>query len=386
MHRDLLFTYDFPPMGGGISRWMGELERNYPGSRLTVSTGMTPISRQNLGQPEGNVDRIGVSSERLKTIYGSLRWSHRAVQLSRDPSVRFAWCGQVRPAATPAWWAKQRTGLPYGLILHGGDLLSLIDRAHRKPSKRRQLTALFREASLLVANSQWTASKCGELLELLSLVDGADRLQVVPPGTDAERFSPASDVSTLRRNLLMLTVARLVPHKGIDTAIRVLSALREEFPTLHYSIVGNGPHESDLRHLVSSLGVGDRVRFITDLADDALPALYREADLYLGLSRATGNEVEGFGISLLEAAASGLPVVAGASGGTADAIADGVSGFLVDPENVEAAVGIVRHLLTQPDLRQQLGMAGRARVLDRFTSQHVGKSFDALAASHGRKL
>src|SRR5690606_21846110 len=115
---DLLFSYDFPPLGGGISRWMEELARGYPPGSLLVSTG-TVADQDEIDQALPNpVARPPISTHRLRTLQGLLLWSRRAAALGRDPEARFAWCGNIRPAGYPAKWAWERVGLPYGILLH----------------------------------------------------------------------------------------------------------------------------------------------------------------------------------------------------------------------------------------------------------------------------
>lgn len=389
---DLLFTFDFPPMGGGIARWMEALARGYPPGTLRVSTGQLPgweASDPGLPNP---VDRLTLPSGRLKTLPGLLLWSRRAAALARDPATRFAWCGNIRPAGYPAKWAFERTGLPYGIIVHGGDLLTIRPKIERSRLKRRTYRPILDAAAVFVANSQWTAERCRELLLDLRLPEAAARVRVVPLGTDPDRYLPdpaAGAAFRAARGLpdgrWLLTVARLVPHKGIDTAIDVLAALAPQHPELHYAVVGRGTYEMGLRHRAESLGIADRVHILTDVGDAELPGAFAMADVYLGLSRESGLDVEGFGIALLEAASAGVPVIAGASGGIADAVADGETGILVDPTDAQQAVDAVRHLLADRALAARLGAAGRERVLQRFTWARVVDTLRGIAAELGRR-
>ncbi|MES2125595.1 MAG: glycosyltransferase family 4 protein [Gemmatimonadota bacterium] len=389
---DLLFAFDFPPMGGGIARWMAELARGYPSGELTVSTGTLPGWEASDADQPNRIDRLPFPSSRLKTVPGMLRWSRRAGLLAADPSARFAWCGNVRPAGYPVRWAFERTGLPYGIIVHGGDLLTLRAKFAASPLKRRSYRPVLEAASVFVANSEWTAARCRELLTDIGLAEVAGRIRVVPLGTHPDRFRPdpvAAETFRLRRGLpagrWLVTVARLVPHKGIDTAIALVAALLEAHPDVQYLVVGRGTQEAALRTLAESRGVADRVHILTDVTDDELPAAYALGEIYLGLSREAGLDAEGFGIALLEAAASGLPVVAGSSGGIADAVANGESGVLVDPADHQQAADAVRHLLGDSALAHGLGAAGRERVLQRFTWERVVSDLRAIASELGRQ-
>jgi phosphatidylinositol alpha-1,6-mannosyltransferase len=370
---------------------MEELARGYPPGTLRVSTGTMPDQEEIDAALPNPVDRVGIPSSRLKTMQGLLLWSRRAGTLARDPAARFSWCGNLRPAAYPAKWAWERSGLPYGILVHGGDVLQLGPKLARSRLKRRTWRPILNSAATFVANSNWTADRLRGLLADLELDAALSRVRVVPLGTDPDRFAPAPQAAAAFRSQRglpegrwLVTVARLVPHKGIDTAIEVMAHLAAEHPDLHYAVIGRGTHEGALRALAEELGVADRVHLLTDVSDADLPAAYAMGDIYLGLSRESGLDAEGFGIALLEAAATGLPVVAGASGGIADAVAAGETGILVDPLDVEGAADTVRHLLADQVLAQGLGAAGRVRVQQRFTWARVVADLRAIAAELGR--
>lgn len=386
---DLLFTFDFPPMGGGISRWMEALAASYPPGALVVSTGSLSGSAGFDAGCVNKVDRVGTHSSRLRTLPGLLSWSRRAIQLASPPTVRFAWCGNVRPAIYPAFAARSRRGLPFGVFVHGGDLLTLRARMRAGWWKRSQFRRMLGASSVFVANSTWTAGQCRELLDKLG-IDGDVR--IVPPGTDPGRFRPdrpAGDRFRVGRALpagrWLVTVARLVPHKGIDSALHAVAELASSRPDLHYAVVGRGDDLGRLEHLAEELGIRDRVHFLIDVSDAELPSAYAMGDIYVGLSREHGIEVEGFGIALLEAAATGLPVVAGRSGGTSDAVEDGVTGLLVDPLSAADAVRTISSLLGDPEQAARLGAAGRERVVAQFTWDAVVARLRSLGEEFGRR-
>jgi phosphatidylinositol alpha-1,6-mannosyltransferase len=175
-------------------------------------------------------------------------------------------------------------------------------------------------------------------------------------------------------------VARLAAHQGIDTGLHILAALRQEVPDLGYLVVGSGVKQRELERLARDLGVADRVRFLGSVPDADLPALYDAADIYLGLSRPAELMVEGFGISLVEASASGLPVIAGSGGGIPDAVRDGDSGLLVDATHPAPGLAAVRRLLDDPALRRRMGAAGRHAVERYYNWDRVAA--DVLRIGH----
>ncbi len=356
---------------------MGELAKRYPPGALVVSTGSHRDSTVVDGLLPNRVDRLDVPSRRLRTVQGLLRWSHRAVSLSRSVRPEFVWCGNLKPAGYPARWVRHRIGTPYGILLYGTDLLLLRHRIRHSTLKRTSARSLIGSASVLVAISRWTRDEALSLLEDLELSDRNIDVRLLPLGTDPKQFRPGVDPSSVRARYSLpegrwlLTVARLTGHKGIDTVLQVLAALSHEYPDLGYLVVGRGDRLNDLQRLARDLGVVERVRFLTDVPDSDLPALYNTAEIYMGLSRPAGLMVEGFGISLSEASASGIPVIAGSGGGIPDAVRDGETGLLVDAEGPEAATAAVRLLLGNRELAGRLGAGGRNAVETYYNWQRV---------------
>jgi phosphatidylinositol alpha-1,6-mannosyltransferase len=275
------------------------------------------------------------------------------------------------------------------MLLYGTDLLLLRHRIRRSALKRVWARALIGSASVLVAISRWTRDEALSLLEDLGL-DRQTDVRLLPLGTDPEHFRPGVDSASVRARYglaegrWLLTVARLAGHKGIDTALHVLGGLGEEYPDLRYLVVGRGDQLGHLQGLARDLGVAERVRFLTEVPDSDLPALYNTAEIYLGLSRPAGLMMEGFGISLSEASASGIPVVAGSGGGMPDAVRDGETGLLVDAEGPEAAGAAVRLLLKDRDLARRLGAEGRRAVETYYNWQRVTNELAGIGHELGK--
>lgn len=384
----LLLCLDFPPIGGGIARWMQELARCYPAGSLIVSTGTVPGAAEADALLPNRVDRLPIVAARLRRPASLVRWAARTTALARQTGAEFIWCGNLRPASYPAWWAHRRLGLPYGVILYGHDLLATQHRSRAHRLKPAQMRALLGSASVLVAISQFTTDLCAAYLDELGLGAARARLHTVPLGTDPARFRPGMSTDEVRRRYhlpaggrWLLTVARLTPHKGFDTTLRALAALGPAFDDVRYLAVGSGGQEAELRALAGELGIADRFHLLTGVPDRDLPALYNVGTLYVGLSRRLGQQVEGFGISLTEASASGLPVLGGRSGGVEDAVREGETGLLVDPEDLPTTAGAVRRLLTDRELADRLGRGGRRAVESYFNWGRVTTDLRRLAAA-----
>ncbi len=350
---------------------MGELARHYPAGGLVVSTGLHAGSQRVDGLVPNRVDRVPIAAQRLKNIQGLLLWSRRASRLARELDVAFTWCSTLKPSAYPAKWVAERRGIPYGIIVNGEDLLVFQHKARESRLKRQVARMLMGSASVVVAISRWTRDLALEVYQELGVVARSDLVRTVPLGTDPGLFRPGLDTAAVRARYRLpegrwlLTVARLVEHKGIDTGIRVLAQLRDTEPDLRYAVVGFGVKQAEFEQLARSLGVGDRVHFLTQVPDADLPALYNLPQVYLGVTRRIGRRVEGFGLSLVEASASGIPVIGGRSGGIPDAVRDGETGLLVDEEDPAAVAGAVRRLLQDRELATRLGGTGR-RLAETF--------------------
>jgi phosphatidylinositol alpha-1,6-mannosyltransferase len=212
---------------------------------------------------------------------------------------------------------------------------------------------------------------------------------VIPPGVDVDRFVPLDEVARhdARRALglpthapLVVSISRLVPRKGMDTLVRAAARLRHDVPDLVVAIAGSGRDRPRLERLVHETGAP--ARFLGRVPDDALPALYGCADVFAMLCRTRwlGFEQEGFGIVFVEAAAAGVPQVAGASGGAAEAVAHGETGLVVDqPDDPAAVAEAIGALLSDPVRRAAMGIAARRRAETEF-------AYDALAARLGAAI
>jgi phosphatidylinositol alpha-1,6-mannosyltransferase len=228
-----------------------------------------------------------------------------------------------------------------------------------------------------MANSRFTAS----LVERAGV--RPERISVIHPGCDVETFRPLAPDPALRQRLLgdragdrvIMTVGGLVARKGHDMVIRALPALRRRVPNVTYLIVTSDPrgYDSELDAIARAAGVRDRVVFAYHVPTAELPKVYALSDVFVMPSRTNtaACDIEGFGIVYLEANACGKPVVAGRSGGVADAVEDGVTGLLVDPQDPDAIAETVGRVLTDASLAARLGRQGRARTEAEFTWTRV---------------
>jgi phosphatidylinositol alpha-1,6-mannosyltransferase len=343
VRRHLLVTNDFPPRTGGIQTMLWELWRRLPPDRFAVLTTRQPGDAAFDREQPLRIERAGpvlLPTPGLRRRIRSLAAEVDAELVVVDPVV-------------PVGALGPRLGLPYGVVMHGSELVG------RVPGAGAVVGRLLRGAELVVAAGDYPAAETARLAGA-----AAPPVTVVPCGVDTERFrplDPAARADARRRfglpvdEPLVVGVSRLVPRKGFDVLVDAVARL----DGVHLAIGGEGRDRARLERRA-----GDRVRFLGRVPGADLPALYGCADAFAMLCRDRwgGLEREGFGIVFLEAAACGVPQVAGRSGGSADAVLDGVTGVVVDrPDDVDAVTAALARVLA-PEVGTAMGRRSRQRA------------------------
>jgi phosphatidylinositol alpha-1,6-mannosyltransferase len=286
-------------------------------------------------------------------------------QLVVDEGVTCIHCGKCLPEGLLALALRSWKGIPYTCHVWGEEL------GFARTS--RELTWLTRRV-LHGARHVVVCSTNSKQLLLGEWGLPADRLSVINPGVDIEHFVPAAPDPAVRDRLgwtgrmVLLTVSRLDKRKGHDMLLRALPTIREAVPNALYAIVGDGAEREPLRRQVAEHGLGDCVQFLGSIAanDPRLAECYQQCDLFVHPNRQVGNNFEGFGMVLTEAEACGKPVIAGASGGTADTLLDGETGWLVRCEEPGPLAEAVVDLLRDRSRLAAMGEAARHWVVERF--------------------
>ncbi|GIW51881.1 MAG: glycoside hydrolase [Gemmatimonadales bacterium] len=384
-NRTLLLTSDFPPLGGGIARLCAELAARRQHWIVSTPVEAGPFAGAKDRSTEvdpARVERLDIGVRAARSLPGVARWTRHVLERERRERFDLVYCANLKPAGYVARVLKSRRGTPYVVAGYGRDLLSARRQASSSLLKRRLLGWILGGASAMVVPSRWSANRARALLEDLQLCGSGPRVETIRPGVDVDRFRPGLDTGAVRLRYkipqrgVLLTVARLERHKGIDTVLRALRELEDMDVT--YVVAGEGAAAGELKQLALDLAVGARVRWLGRVPEADLAALYNSAEVYVGMSRETGLEAEGFGLSFLEAAACGLPVVAGAGGGVADAVADGETGCLLEPKAADRLAVVLRRLLSDRQLRVRLGTAGRVRAAREFSWERVCRELDRL--------
>ena len=266
----------------------------------------------------------------------------------------------------------------YVVVVHGLEVLS----AMRQRGKAKRLMSVLRRARKVICVSRYTADAVAGIGIPLS------QLVTIPNGVDADVFAPSPDEgAALRKQLgigecpVLFTMGRLVKRKGHELVMKSLPGLIREFSGLTYLIGGDGPELGSLRQLSRELRIEDSVRFLGRVPPRDLRALYNACDIFVMPNRSgdSPDDIEGFGIVFLEAAACGKPVIGGLSGGAPDAMEDGATGFLIPENHINMPHHLLSQLLRSPELRAVMGARGRQRVLEGFT-------WDRIASLYAREL
>ncbi|GAC1310557.1 MAG: glycosyltransferase family 4 protein [Acidimicrobiales bacterium] len=368
----LLVTNDFPPKVGGIQTYLWELWRRLPPADFAVLTTPHPAAQTwDATQPfriHRVSDRVLLPTPGLARRIRTVAAQVGATLVVVDPALPI---GKIGPSL----------GLPYAVVLHGAE----ITVPGRLPLLRRQLSRVLGGACGIVAAGGYPAAEAIHAAGAARLPEIVE----VPPGVDLERFRPLGSTAAIEARirlglspdgLLVVSASRLVPRKGMDTLIEALTRLVVHRPDMTLAIAGSGRDRKRLETLVGRHGMSGRVRLLGRVPDEELAALYGAADVFVMLCRNRwgGLEQEGFGIVFLEAAACGVPQVAGDSGGAAEAVIDGVTGVVVrDPSDATEAAQAIGQLLDDAALRATMGAESRRRAESEFSWDHLSATLRA---------
>lgn len=368
--KHLLVTNDYPPKIGGIQSLLWEWWRRLPSDSFAVLT--SPY--------EGAAAFDAAQPYRIERTREQVLLPHPLmVKRINDMAADFGADFVVLDPALPLGLVGPALKLPYMVVLHGAE----VTVPGRLPGSKQVLGHVLRGARHVIAAGGYPARE-GE-----HAAGRALPTTIVPPGVDTKRFVPVADAdrASVRARFgiapddeVVLGMSRLVTRKGYDTVIRAVAQLAPHRPKLRLVIGSTGRDESRLRSIAAETDAP--VTFLGRVAHDDLPLLYGCADVFSMMcrNRWAGLEQEGFGIVFVEAAACGTPQIAGDSGGSAEAVVDGETGFVMaNPTDISALAARIAQILDDGPLRRRMSVASRARAVDEF-------DYDVLAGRLGGVL
>ncbi|WNM37515.1 glycosyltransferase family 4 protein [Micromonospora halotolerans] len=373
MSRTLLITNDFPPRPGGIQSFVHHLAvRQPPGSVVVYASSWRGAAKFDADQP------FEVVRERTKVLLPTPLVARRAARLARAYDCDTVWFGAAAPLGLLAAGLRRRAGIRRAVALTHGHEAGWATL----PGARAALRRIGRGVDVTTYLGEYTR------VRLARVLDGVTELRRLAPGVDVDTYHPDVDGERVRLRLgladrpVVVCVSRLVPRKGQDMLIRAMPEIRRRVPDAALLVVGGGPYRAALQKLARQTGVERDVVFTGSVPSAELPAHYAAGDVYAMpcRTRNRGLDVEGLGIVYLEASATGLPVVAGDSGGAPDAVREGETGYVVRGRDVPQLADRVATLLADRDLARQLGAAGRAWVEREWRWETQAERMAALLA------
>ncbi|WP_099025024.1 glycosyltransferase family 4 protein [Mycolicibacterium palauense] len=388
MTRVLLVTNDFPPRRGGIQSYLHELVTRISATGDHDLTVYAPRWKDcerfdagaghSAGHCAGHSAGYSVVRHPGTLMLPEPSVERRMRRLIADRGIDTVWFGAAAPLALLAGRARAAGAGRVVASTHGHEVgWSML------PVARSVLRRIGEETDTLTYVSRYTRGR------FAAAFGPRAALEHVPPGVDTERFHPDPAArSELRARYRLgdrptiVCVSRLVARKGQDMLIRALPAIRDRARGATLVIVGGGPYLRTLRRLADECGVSDAVVFTEGVPAGELAAHYAMADVFAMpcRTRGAGLDVEGLGIVFLEASATGVPVVAGDSGGAPETVVDGRTGRVVDGRALDQITDAVAGLLIDPDTAARMGAAGRDWVTSQWQWDKLAGRMSALLA------
>ncbi|HKA68339.1 MAG TPA: glycosyltransferase family 4 protein [Actinomycetes bacterium] len=357
MTRTLVVTNDYPPRPGGIQAFVHSLAiRQPPGSVVVYAPAWRGAADYDAKLPFPVVRHPG---SLMLPVPAVLRRAGRIAAGHGCDSVLFgaaAPLGLLAPALRRGAGPERFVALTHG---HESGWAAL-------PGARQMLRRIGEGVDVVTYLGEYHRARVAAALTPAA----AARMVRLAPGVDERVFRPDCGGAQVRARLgladrpVVVCVSRLVPRKGQDTLIRALPEIRRRVPDVALVLVGGGPYRGRLLRMVAAADLASHVVLTGSVPWAELPAYFDAGDVFAMpcRTRRGGLDVEGLGIVYLEASATGLPVVAGDSGGAPDAVLEGETGYVVNGRSVSQVAERVSELLLDPDKAAEFGRRGRAWV------------------------
>ncbi|MFH1509067.1 MAG: glycosyltransferase family 4 protein [bacterium] len=358
MKKSLLVTFFYPPQVGGIENSLYNFSHFLKDKEeLTILVPPFKNCKEfDKQEPYKIVRKKFLNSKRWpKPRFIPLLWHTLKLVIIKKPDIIYA--GQIHPLGAAAYFAKKLFGIPYIIFTYGMDVTLL----HHARDKSWLSKKVFAQAEKIITISEFTKK------EIMKFSVPEEKIYKLWPGVSQpekiwNQDEARSELNLNKDDKIILTVARLMARKGHDKVISALKKVLETIPQAKYVIVGDGENKENLVKLVKENNLEDKVIFAGKVSDEDLAKYYSACDILILASRPIKDDVEGFGMVYVEANIYGKAVIGGRGGGTADAILDGKTGILVDPENEAEIADKIIEILQNDELRNKLALNGKLRA------------------------
>jgi phosphatidylinositol alpha-1,6-mannosyltransferase len=356
-----IFTHEFPPKTGGAGRYSLGIAQGISalGQEVFVLTRNLP-SESRQPAPSGNFKIVRRSASTLFYNFIYFLKTYKPDHVLVTQSTAQQECSRARIFSS----------FKYSVFVYGSELIRY--NQTKQPYRR-----LWQKASSILPISEFSKRLLIDSARLDSKAQG--KISIIPGGVDQNFLSNKSNPQALKEKLkikdekVLLTLARLDPRKGQDTVLEALPQIIPHVPKIKYIIAGTGNDLARLQKIVAQQKLNDYVIFAGFVPEDQLTDYYDLCDIFVMPSKQDDQMVEGFGLSFLEANARGKPVIGGRHGGVTDAIIDGETGLLVNPDNqTELADAIIKLSKNEP-LARRLGENGKLRCFASFSWESIAQ-------------
>jgi phosphatidylinositol alpha-1,6-mannosyltransferase len=342
--RYLVITELFQPTKGGTAVWFDEVYRRMGGAGTHILTADVPGAEEHDRASPNTIHRLGLKRYpwiRPESLPVYVKFFLKTLSVGFSEPVTQIHAGRVLPEGLVAVRAGKLLRLPVVIYAHGEEITTW-----RQPRRVKAMTEAYCGAQLVIANSDFTRDL------LLDMGVSPERVVIINPGVDTERFRPGLDGSALRASLglapgakLILSVGRLSRRKGFDYVMQSVPELVRRGLDVHHAVIGKGEDAEYLAGIRAASDTPERIHLLGGVSAEDLPLWYAASDLFAMPNRDIGADTEGFGMVYIEAAACGRASLTGMAGGTGSAVLDGETGLRCDGNSLPAVTEALFRLL-----------------------------------------
>jgi phosphatidylinositol alpha-1,6-mannosyltransferase len=360
--KTLIITLEYPPQIGGVASYTYNLAKNIPAQEVVVYAPKMPgdkeFDKKNPWKTIRGQPYFALIWPRWTRLFGEIK------KIVKKEQIGQIYVHHALPAGYVAYLLKKFKQIPYTIFFHGTDLTLGIK------NKKNKLKKVCLEADKIVVNSNWLKN-----LFLTHFEDIKKEVVVIYPCPDKNFLAtvPEKELKKIKSKLalegkkVIITVARMSEGKGFPHLIRLLPKILDKVPNLVWLIIGDGPKKNEIITAIQKNYLQNVTRFIGQVPYTELPKYYQISDLLVLLTHPDESGQEAWGTSFVEAAASGIPSVAGRSGGVEESVENLVTGLVVDVYQDQSIIAAVADLLKEASYAKKMGAAGKERVEREFT-------------------